>query len=158
MTSYRVWIETAKPIGWATVRHVGPRVYRIQTSAGPHAAVALAVAQHLQTRAAWPVYDVHIERTGSFGFFDAVAAPPAGVAADDEPSRRFRVSFPTASYTVATWRGDFKAVAIATAEHLRRGAGADLEHVAVEELGPGPAWGDGAPSDDLVDFGYEWRV
>ena len=157
MTVYRVSIETAKPVAWATVTATWPRVYRVETDGGTHAAVARAVAEHLRKRPGWPVYEIVVARPGRFGFIDGERIEAAGRADQIGPSRRFRVGFGDRVYTVATWSGDFKAIAIATEEHVRARGATALDEVTVEVLGDGPRFGR-TPRGDLIDFGYEWRV
>ena len=157
MSRYRVAIGTAKPTASGDLSPTLPRVYRVETDAGAHAAVALAVARHLRERESWPVNAVSVSRSGRFGWLGAEPISPADAAPTTGPSRRFRVAFDDRAYTVATWLGEFKAAAIATEEYLRAGGAAALERIAVESLGPGPRFGE-RRDREAVDFQYEWRI
>jgi hypothetical protein len=152
---YRVSLNTAKPSSGGQAP-VGSRSYRVVTAAGPHAAVALGVAAHNRKRPLWPLYGpVAVART--LGFLRARVVPETG-SADPyvEASQRFLVAFETGSVTVATWLGDFKAVAIAVDALFADAPAATLESVVVTHVGDGPALGDGF-ADDLADWYYEWR-
>jgi hypothetical protein len=152
---YRVSLTTAKPSSGGQAP-VGARSYRVETAAGPHAAVALGVVAHRRRRPRWPLYGP-VEVARSLGFLRAGALAETGSADPyTAPSQRFLVAFETGSVTVATWLGDFKAVAIAVDARFEDAPAATLESVVVTHLGDGPAAGEGA-GDDLADWYYEWR-
>jgi hypothetical protein len=155
MERYRVSLTTAKPSSGGQAP-VSPRTYRVETAAGPHAAVALGVAAHRRKRPRWPVYGpVEVARRRSFLRADVL--PETGSADPySEPSQRFLVALDTGRVTVATWLGDFKAVAIAVDARFGDAPASTLESVVVTHLGGGPVFGEPFV-DDLADWYYEWR-
>ena len=154
MSRYRVEFNTGKPVGAGSVTPTS-RGYRIETDAGPHGAVALAVAEHRRRRPEWPISNVWVYRRGAL-WLPRGAVPRTGIYPDR--SARLRVTFPASSYVVATWRGDLYAVVIATERHLTVHPEDRLADVTVELLGPGPNYADyNARAIGALHDYMEWR-